>query len=191
MMLLRGSFGLLSGVLYSCQFVVSDEVGKLFFGYSKLVVVDSGLVSYLVGNELGMVSRRDTLVDELFLVGLLHQVRVDKLSHLNIVCEDIERHIFVLGNGYEFFTRVIRIACLISKRKSCVREGTISEGSDWGNDLTEFIIILKVFDLVSSHLLVEERAHVEGVSSRWVVLELMKKESVIKIMQNIDVGVSI
>jgi hypothetical protein len=96
--------------------VVSDKVGKLFFGYGKLVVIDSGFVSYLMRNELSMVSGRDALVDELLLVGLFHQVSIDELSHLNIVSENIERHIFVLSNSDEFFLCIIMLTSFVSKR---------------------------------------------------------------------------
>lgn len=171
--------------------MVSDKVGKLFFGYGKLVVVDSGLVSYLMRNELSMVSGRDALVEELLLVGLFHQVCIDELCHLNVVSENIKRHIFVLSNSDEFLVCIILGIVFVGKRKSSVREGAISEGGDWGNDLTKSIIVLNVFNFESSHLLVEELSHIEGVSRRWVVNKLMKEESVVKILQNMDICVNV
>lgn len=149
--------------------MVSDKVGKLFFGYGKLVVIDSGFVSYLMRNELSMVSGRDALVDELLLVGLFHQVSIDELGHLNVVSENIERHIFVLSNSDEFFLCIILRTSFVSKRKSSIREGAISEGGDWSNDLTKSLVAFNIFNFKSSHLLVEEFTHIEGVSRRWVV----------------------
>jgi len=122
---------------------------------------------------------------------LFHQVCVDELGHLNVVSENIERHIFVLSNGDELFACIIFGTGFVGKRKSSVREGAISEGGNWSDDLTKSIIALNIFDFESSHLLVEEFPHIEGVSRRWVVHELMKEESVVKILQNVDICVPI
>lgn len=144
---------------------MSNKVGILFFGYGKLVVVDSGFVCDLMRNELSMVSRWNALVDQLLLVRLLHQVCEDKLSHLNIVSENVERHIFVLSYGNEFLVRIVFGTILVGKRKSGVREGAISEGCDWDDELAKSVIALEVFDFESSHLLVEELTHIEGMST--------------------------
>lgn len=61
--------------------VVLNVSGEISFGNVKLVIVQSGLISDLLADELRMVSRWDALVNDLFLLRVDHQVGVSELSH--------------------------------------------------------------------------------------------------------------
>ena len=78
---------------------VSSEVS---LGDIELVVVEPGLVSDLLADELCVVSGWDGLIDHFFLLWVLHDVRVGELSHFYVVRENIEWQIGTFGDGNEF-----------------------------------------------------------------------------------------
>ena len=127
-------FGLLitrSGVLHGHHLVVSDqplpqecEVECILvkvsnpgaFSAGMEVVIEPGLIGDLVGDELGVVSRGDALVDKLELLRLDRDVSLNELSHLHIVGKDVDWEIFALSDGDEFHLVSVRLGIEVDER---------------------------------------------------------------------------
>ena len=73
--------------------MLSYKLKEVSLGYLKLVVVQSGFVGNLVGNELSVVSCWNALVNNFLLLWVDKKVSVNELSHLNVVSEDVERQV--------------------------------------------------------------------------------------------------
>ena len=87
--------------------MVSDELHVVFVTQFKFVVIQSCFVSDLVGDELGMVSGWDALVNVFGLVQVLNQIRERKLSHFDVVGEDVHRKMSSFCNCEEFLLFVV------------------------------------------------------------------------------------
>lgn len=107
-----------------------------------------------MGDELGMVSGQQALINALNLVIILHHVGVNELSHLNVVSEHVERKVVSLSNSNEFIILVIWTNLLESAIVMCVSASL--ECSDWANPLLESVVRNEIFDSESSVLSIEE-----------------------------------
>lgn len=153
-------------VLYSCDLVVPDKLGVLFLGDAKLMVVQSTLVCYLLRDELSVVPCGDALVNHFFLLRAIQKIRVYKLCHLDVVCEDVQRHILPFSNRNELISLIIfSVGFALCHEKFIIfSERASLEGGDWIQNPLQLLIEVKPSDLETTVLPIEELAKVEGVS---------------------------
>ena len=144
--------------------MVLDESLEVALLNVSLMVVESCLVSDLVGNELGVVSGEQGLVDALFLVWVLHHVGVHELSHLDVVGEQVDWQVDSFGDGNELFVLNVLLVFVLVELDLLVGITSSPESSDWGDPLAELVVHLQVFNSESGVLLVEEFSKAEGLS---------------------------
>lgn len=157
------------------------------------MVAQTTLVCYLLRDELGVVSSWNALVNHLLLVVRRKQVGVHKLSHLNVVGEDVHGNINTLGNRHELISiLIVQVGLALDTEKVLVlSESTSFEGSDRLQNLIEFLIVCDRSELEATVLPVEELAHIEGVGHRLVLGELVQQESILMLADEANVRVGI
>lgn len=179
-------------VLDRCELVVSNELGILLLSDGKLMLRESGLVSDLVGDVLAVMSRWNRLVQNLLLVLTLNQIRVHKLIHLDVVCENVDREVVTLGDGNKLLVlRVSDPILLLDQTHGRVDSTSVGEGSEWGDHSLKLLVFLDVDDSNSHLLLVEELTHVECSIGRWIILQLVEQEGIVMILEQVDLEIGV
>ena len=71
--------------------MVSNEFFVLFLAEAELMSIQSAFIGNLVSHVLRMMPGWDALVNDFSLAFSTHKVGIDKLSHFNVVSNDINR----------------------------------------------------------------------------------------------------
>ena len=88
-----------------------------------------------------MVPRGNALVDYFLLLWVHHQVRVDKLGHLQVVSEDVDWQIDTLGDGNELILIIVVLARFaIHHQVLVLSEATTLKRGDRSDYLAEFVV---------------------------------------------------
>ena len=94
-------------VLNCSYFVMSHQVGILLLAHAEIVIAQTSLVCDLLRNELWMMSRWDTLIDNFLLLRVRQKVGIHKLRHLNVVGEYIHWDINTLCDRHKLLLLIV------------------------------------------------------------------------------------
>ena len=136
----------------------------------KLVLAHSALVRDQVGNELGVLPR-DYRVVQLELVFGGRGVLIVELSHLYVVSESVQGHIFPLCDSYEALT---------------ILAVFLNIGSQWLNVAAESWLVLQVLQGQARVLSVEELALAVEHSLSLISGHLVKEVGLIRHAKHLD-----
>lgn len=173
-------------VVQSDKFVVLDESLEVIVLDVLAVGVQSGLIGNLMRDELGVVSRKQWLVDALLLLWVLEQVGVYKLGHLKVVGKDVNRQINALSNSDELITFIVLNLVLLTFGDLVLGVGGSLEGGNWSDPLLQCLVVPDVLDSEASVLLAEELAESEGMSIGLVKLKRVQDESIIVFFEQLN-----
>ena len=146
-------------ILYSGNFVVLDQLRILFFWDCEIMIIQSSLVSDLLWNKLRMVSSWDAFVNEFLLVRGNHQVCVYELSHLYVVCENIEGQVLTLCNCYEFIVWVVFFVWSIYHCVFVIGICAVFKSGNWSENLPKNLIFCCFFVPETTLLPIEKFSH--------------------------------
>jgi hypothetical protein len=147
------------------NFMVSYHFFENIFIYFKLVVAQSAFFSNNSGYELSMISSKYWFIKDL--LGIYHQVCVDKLRHFNVIIENIKRQFSSFSYCDELFIFIVN-SIFIAKINSIFINfawfGAILESSDWRNHIFKSIVKHIFFNSQSSALFIVVFAHVKWLA---------------------------
>jgi len=171
--------------------VVSNELHVVFVTQFKFVVIQSCFVGDLAWNELGMVSGWNALVNVLSLVQVLNQICEYKLSHFDVVCENVYWEMSTFGDGEEFLFFVVWLwwICFFI---FFFWNSTAVEWCQWCNPFDKSLIIFDILQSNSNLLSIVKAAQIKSVVHRIIKLELMEQESIVMVrVQKIKFAISV
>jgi hypothetical protein len=144
-----------------------------------------------MGDELGVVSRNEALVDAFVLLWVLEHVGENELSHLEVISEDVKWEIDTFGNSDKLEVLSVWLFGHVMHGLFVFSETTASDGGEWSDPFFESVVTFEVLQSEAGLLLVEEFSESERVVVGWVILELMEEESVVMVFQEVDLDVGV
>ena len=102
-------------IFYLSYFMMSYKLLPNLFFLFKLVVIQSGLVCYLLRYKLSVVSSWNAFINYLLLFFVFHKISVYELSHIYVVSENIYWEFGSFSYSNELFIRLIDLLRLINQ----------------------------------------------------------------------------
>ena len=127
-----------------------------------------------MGDELGVVSRNEALVDAFVLLWVLEHVGENELSHLEVISEDVKWEIDTFGNSDKLEVLSVWLFGHVMHGLFVFSETTASDGGEWSDPFFESVVTFEVLQSEAGLLLVEEFSESERVVVGWVFSKLME-----------------
>lgn len=178
-------------VLYRYNVMMSNQISVFFFTNAELMRVQPSFISNLLRQELCMMSSSNSLIQNFFIIISLQQVGINKLSHFNVVCDNINWQCLSFSDSNELISSyVFGITWVLHWNGIVCISATIESSNNWKTGI-QALIMGEVVKSDATWLLIEQGGHCKCFSVRCVILEFVEQECIPVCLLQVEVRIYI